>query len=73
MRAPSANTRASRNVRTTASHPLIEKPSPLRPLEFDILHEATEHGELDLAWWGEPGLGGSGRGCQLSEVWLIKK
>jgi hypothetical protein len=52
-------------------HPLIEKPSPLRPLEFDI--PVGEHGELDLAWWGEPGLGGSGRGCQVSEVWLIKK
>ena len=22
---------------------------------------------------GEPGLGGNGRGCQVSEVWLIKK
>ena len=54
-------------------HPLIEKPSPLRPLEFDIPLGASEHGELDLAWWGEPGLGGSGRGCQVSEVWLIKK
>jgi hypothetical protein len=54
-------------------HSLIEKPTPLRPLEFDIPHEATEHGELELAWYGEPGLGGNGRGCQISEVWLIKK
>ncbi|HLN02298.1 MAG TPA: glycoside hydrolase family 20 zincin-like fold domain-containing protein [Bryobacteraceae bacterium] len=54
-------------------HGLMEKPTPLRPLEFDIPHEATEHGELDLAWYGEPGLGGNGRGCQVSEVWLIKK
>jgi len=54
-------------------HPLMEKPSPLRVLEFDIPHDATEHGELDLSWWGEPGLGGSGRGCQVSEVWLIKR
>ena len=54
-------------------HSLIEKPAPLRPLEFDIPHEATERGELDLAWYGEPGLGGNGRGCQISEVWLIKK
>ena len=54
-------------------HLLIEKPSPLRPLEFDIPHEASEYGELDLAWWGEPGLGGSGRKYQVSEVWLIKK
>jgi hypothetical protein len=54
-------------------HPLMEKPSPLRLLEFDIPHEATERGELDLAWYGEPGLGGNGRGCQVSEVWLIRK
>lgn len=54
-------------------HGFIEKPTPLRLLEFDIPHEATEHGELDLAWYGEPGLGGNGRGCQVAEVWLIKK
>ncbi|HVP49178.1 MAG TPA: glycoside hydrolase family 20 zincin-like fold domain-containing protein [Bryobacteraceae bacterium] len=54
-------------------HPLMEKPAPLKPLEFAIPHEATEHGELDLTWRGEPGLGGSGRGCQVSEVWLIKQ
>ena len=54
-------------------HPLIEKPFPIRPVEFDIPREATEHGELDLEWRGEPGQGGNGRGCQVSEVWLIKK
>jgi hypothetical protein len=54
-------------------HPLIEKPSPVRPVEFDIPEKAMQHGELDLAWRGEPGLGGNGRGCQVSEVWLIKK
>jgi hypothetical protein len=54
-------------------HPLVEKPAPLKPLEFAIPREATEHGELDLTWRGEPGLGGSGRGCQVSEVWLIKQ
>lgn len=54
-------------------HPFIEKPVPTRPVEFEIPHEAVERGELDLSWWGEPGLGGSGRNCQVSEVWLIKK
>jgi hypothetical protein len=54
-------------------HPLIEKPTPVRPVEFDIPHDATEHGELDLEWRSEPGLGGNGRDCQVSEVWLIKK
>ncbi len=29
MRAPSANTRASRNVRSTASQPLIENPASI--------------------------------------------
>ena len=54
-------------------HPAIEKPSPVRPAEFDIPQKAIEHGELDLEWRGEPGLGGNGRGCQVSEVWLIKR
>ncbi|MBZ5590953.1 MAG: glycoside hydrolase family 20 zincin-like fold domain-containing protein [Acidobacteriia bacterium] len=67
-----------RKIRLTAGekwevHPLMEKPTPLRTLEFAIPREATEHGELDLTWRGEPGLGGSGRGCQVSEVWLIKQ
>jgi hypothetical protein len=67
-----------RKIRLTAGdkwevHPLIEKPSPVRPVEFDIPQKAIEHGELDLEWRGEPGLGGNGRGCQVSEVWLIKK
>jgi len=54
-------------------HPYIEKRAPVAPVEFSIPHEATERGELDLTWSGEPGLGGNGRGCQVSEVWLIKK
>jgi hypothetical protein len=52
-------------------HPLIAKPQPPAPLEFDIPPEAT--GELTLAWTREPGLGGNGRGAQVTEVWLIKK
>lgn len=54
-------------------HPLIEKPFPCRPLEFEIPAEATADGELWLVWQQEPGLGGNGRGCQVSEVWLLKK
>jgi hypothetical protein len=54
-------------------HPLIRKPQPVRPVEFDIPRAATDKGTLDLAWYGEPGLGGNGRGCEVSEVWLIKK
>jgi len=54
-------------------HPLIEKPFPFRPLEFDIPAEATADGELWLSWYQEAGLGGNGRGCQVSEVWLMRK
>ena len=54
-------------------HPLQLKPWPIRPIEFDIPPEAIPNGELTLNWFREPGLGGNGRGCQVSEVWLIKK
>jgi len=54
-------------------HPLMEKRFSGRPLEFDIPREATKRGELTLIWNREPGLGDNGRGCQVAEVWLIKK
>jgi len=52
-------------------HPYQAK--PIKPVEFDIPHEATTMGELTLSWSQEPGGGGTGRGCQVAEVWLIKK
>jgi hypothetical protein len=58
---------------TIEIHPLIQKPFPYRPLEFDIPAAATQTGELNLSWFREPGLGGNGRGCQVSELWLIRK
>jgi hypothetical protein len=54
-------------------HPLITKAAPVKPVEFDIPKQATEKGELTLSWYREPGLGGNGRGCQVAEVWLIRK
>jgi hypothetical protein len=54
-------------------HPFIEKPAPYRPMEFDLPREATRDGELNLAWTREPGQGGNGRGCDVAEIWLIKK
>jgi hypothetical protein len=54
-------------------HPFLLKPRDMRPLEFDIPREATHTGQLKLSWRAEPGRGGNGRGCQVSEVWLIKK
>jgi hypothetical protein len=53
-------------------HPYMPKPVPFTPIEFAIPPAATERGELTLTWQGEPGLGGNGRGCQVSEVWLLK-
>jgi hypothetical protein len=65
-------------IRLTANgryqiHDLRDKPSPQAPLEFDIPREATQGGELTLEWTRQAGLGGSGRGTQVSEVWLIRK
>jgi hypothetical protein len=54
-------------------HPWQLKAFPVRPVEFDIPHSATVRGELTLTWHQEPGRGGNGRGCQVAEVWLIKK
>ena len=54
-------------------HPLMLKPQPVRPIEFDIPRAATTSGELNLAWYREAGLGGNGRGCEVAEVWLIEK
>lgn len=54
-------------------HPYITKPDPVGALEFDIPPAATSKGELTLRWFREPGLGGNGRGCQVAEVWLMKK
>ena len=54
-------------------HPFRKKDVPPKPVEFDIPKQATEDGSLVLKWYRKPGLGGSGRGCQVAEVWLIKK
>jgi hypothetical protein len=53
-------------------HPYMAKPRPFEPLEFAIPPTATAQGKLTLSWFGEPGLGGTGTSCQVSEVWLIK-
>jgi hypothetical protein len=54
-------------------HELRVKPDEMTPLEFDIPAAATADGELTLRWTREPGHGGNGRGCQVAEVWLIRK
>ncbi|HTI52250.1 MAG TPA: hypothetical protein VL475_14905, partial [Planctomycetaceae bacterium] len=57
----------------TEIHPLMVKPDPTEPQEFDIPQAVTADGELTLNWYREPGRGGNGRGCQVREVWLIRK
>ncbi len=46
---------------------------PYEPLEFAIPPDAISSGELLLTWSPEPGRGGTGRGLQAAEVWLLKK
>jgi hypothetical protein len=57
---------------TLEVHPFLAKPMPFKPLEFAIPPAATQQGKLTLSWFAEPGLGGNGRSCQVSEVWLMK-
>jgi len=52
-------------------HPLIKK--EILAMEFDIPREATADGELTLTWRQGPGSRGAGRGCQVAEVWLMRK
>lgn len=63
-------------VRLTANsmevHPFREKGATQEPVEFEIPQQATASGTLTLEWTRTPGLGGNGRGTQVSEVWLIK-
>ncbi|MDQ2947643.1 MAG: hypothetical protein M3Y27_17205, partial [Acidobacteriota bacterium] len=54
-------------------HPYIAKPVPYHPIEFDLPKSVTADGQLTLQWTRQPGQGGNGRGCQVAEVWLMKK
>ncbi|MCM4162664.1 MULTISPECIES: alpha-glucuronidase family glycosyl hydrolase [unclassified Arenibacter] len=54
-------------------HSYMSKPKDMQPVIFDIPREATENGQLNLEWTSELGQGGTGRGCQIAEVWLLKK
>jgi len=52
-------------------HGLITK--PYQVLEYDLPADAAASGALELVWRGDDNKGGAGRGCQVSEVWLIRK
>lgn len=43
----------------------------LQRVELPIPQALTASGTLDLVWSRPPGMGGSGRGRQIAEVWLI--
>ncbi len=49
-------------------HDALPQPDPVWPVEFDVPIGATQDGILELEWRLA-----SGRGCQVAEVWLIKK
>jgi hypothetical protein len=70
--------RRNRRMRLVANdrfeiHPYIPIERLTEPMQFDIPPEATASGELTLRWTKTPGLGGSGRGCQIAEVWLTRR
>jgi hypothetical protein len=69
----SLNTKIRLAANGVEVHPLMAKPNPVKPVEFDIPKQATEKGTLELVWSREAGLGGNGRGTQVAEVWLILK
>jgi hypothetical protein len=62
--------RLTANGRTTEVHGFLAK--PFQEMEFDVPAAATAGGALTLEWTQEAGLGGTGRGCAVAEVWLLK-
>ncbi|HCN83206.1 MAG TPA: hypothetical protein DIT07_06220 [Sphingobacteriaceae bacterium] len=70
-------TEAAASVKLTANDKIeiqSMRPKPMDniPVEFDIPAEATSGGTLKLKWEKPAGSGGSGRGVQVSEVWLMR-
>ena len=57
--------------RTIEVHGPRQRKSNPECTEFDIPTAATHGGRLHLEWTRPPGPGGSGRGNQVAEVWLI--
>ncbi|WP_242096302.1 hypothetical protein [Sphingomonas sp. CROZ-RG-20F-R02-07] len=56
---------------SVALHPFRARRANPETVEVAIPHALTAGGTLDLAWSLPPGLGGSGRGHQIAETWLI--
>ena len=53
---------------TFSVHGPVPQPNPVWPIEYYIPHEATKDGFLDLEWNLV-----EGRGCTVSEVWLMRR
>lgn len=53
---------------TYSVHGPVKQPDPIWPVEYYIPRDATKGGSLDLEWNLV-----DGRGCMVSEVWLIRK
>ncbi|MEQ7874482.1 hypothetical protein ABDK56_10815 [Sphingomonas sp. ASV193] len=54
-----------------ALHPFRARAANPETVAVAVPRAATASGTLDLAWTRPPGMGGSGRGHQVAEVWLI--
>jgi hypothetical protein len=52
-------------------HPPRNRRTNPETVELDIPQEATATGKLQLKWTRPAGGGGSGRGAQVAEVWLL--
>ena len=52
-------------------HPARLRHSNPEIVEFPLPANAITHGDLTLQWTGPEGNGGSGRGRQVAEVWLL--
>ncbi|WP_294259047.1 hypothetical protein [uncultured Sphingomonas sp.] len=52
-------------------HPPLDRPTNPMTLDIPLPAAATHSGTLDLAWTRPAGMGGSGRGHQVAETWLI--
>lgn len=57
----------------TIIHPFIDKPNPPEKLEFKISRTLIQDGKMNLMWKREPGKGGTGTGCEVCEIWLIRE
>jgi hypothetical protein len=58
---------------TTEIHGWLPKPKKAEPMGFTVPRDATRSGRLTLEWRQKPGGGGSGRGTQVAEVWLVRE